>query len=182
MKIAVVLFFVFVDSLMFSQINASSFSSMYCSTKTCAGIYQKTFNGTNRLTCYNVGFKSLTKRNLKRQEFLNLSLYNALKVDVCEPSIIQEFFDNLYVLKFDTIMPYDTKHINSEISVQNKKVITQEEIDADLRCMVLAYRSGGAEIIWFSRMYAFVGSCRFKITEGMKNFIDKFFSKENCTN
>lgn len=184
-KLLVKIIIVCIVSFIFSEYGTASKKPIYSISKTEASLYLDSIcsssNSVDSIKLYYLGFSMETVYCITRRIFLEES-YDGFKdkpTIISSLILLNEFKSLLKKLKYDTIMPYDTKHINSRIRVEKDgKAMSCEESSSDLRCMALLYVGKKVEIIWFSRVYVYIGSWRFDISEKLKNFIDILCEKK----
>lgn len=164
-------------------INNSALSAQV-SSKIKAKSYLKTlcasYSEIDSIIFYYIDFMAETPRSITRHDFINYSIHGKNNSDFKQTSrksdslVIKSFFDQLSTLECDSIMPYDTNHINCIIIGGKDGVLfPREVIGGDIRCMAILYRKKAIELLWFTRFDAYIGTGCFAITEDMKNCIDR---------
>lgn len=129
---------------------------------------------------YYIDFTTNTPFSITRHKFVNYSIYGSSRVDYkktlykSERLKFKAFFSKLNNLECDSIMPYDTQHVNCRLfGGKNGVVLSREEVGGDVRCMVILYRKENIELVWLTTTYAFIGKGRFTLTDDLRNFVDK---------
>lgn len=129
---------------------------------------------------YYIDFSTNTFSSITRHKFVNYSIYGSSRVDYkktlykSESLEFKTFFSKLNNLECDSIMPYDTQHVNCRLfGGKNGVVLSREEVGGDVRCMVILYREENIELVWLTTTHAFIGKGRFTLTDDLRNFVDK---------
>ena len=137
-------------------------------------------NDLDSIILYYIDFNTETPRSITRLDFVKYSIYGSQMIDykktLCKTDSIafNNFFAQLNALKCDSVMPYDAQHVVCKLfGGKHGIVLSREEVGGDLRCLAILYKHEKIELIWFTKIYAFIRNGRFKISNQTRDFIDQ---------